>query len=174
MKVFANNKVYVQNNDLAYFIRGTISDGVEVPSSILDKVFGKIFIVTDKNRYDFVEFSKPDEIEFFRDCGWMVDYNSFDGMSEEEIIRIFYQTNEERNNLAQSFNELPKEEFDKQYTNNSIQIELLEFKMLSVRDVLLHKQGKLTFPLPEGTRIDSLVAKENILQRVLKRYKGIR
>ena len=39
MKVFANNKVYVQKNDLAYFMRG--AEGVSIPSSIVEKVFGE-------------------------------------------------------------------------------------------------------------------------------------
>ena len=55
MKIFANNKVYVQKNDLAYLMRG--AEDVSIPSSIMDKVFGQILIVTDENRYEFIAFS---------------------------------------------------------------------------------------------------------------------
>lgn len=149
MKIFANNKAYVQNNDLAYLMRG--AEGISIPASIFEKVFGKVFIVTDQNRYDFVEFSEPTEIDFFKECDWMVDYNSFDNMTEEEIIEIGCKINEERNKIAKSFNELKPKEKEKQYQKISTQIELLEFKMMSIRDVLWHKQGHLKFQLPKGT-----------------------
>lgn len=78
MKIFANNKVYVQKNDLTYLLH----NAKEIPTSIFEKVFNGIFIVTDDNRYEFIEFSKPEEIEFFKKNEWMVDYNSLDSMTE--------------------------------------------------------------------------------------------
>ena len=164
MKIFANNKAYVQNNDLAYLMRG--AEGISIPASIFEKVFGKVFIVTDQNRYDFVEFSEPKEIEFFKECDWMVDYNSFDNMTEEEIIEIGCRINEERNKIAKAFNELKQKEKEKQYHKVSTQIELLEFKMMSVRDVLWHKQGNLKFPLPKGIKANELIAKAPVEETV--------
>ena len=176
MKLFVNNKVYVQKNDLAYFMRGT--EGISIPSSIIDKVFGQVFIVTDENRYEFVEFSSPEEIDFFKKCDWIVDYNLFDGMTENQIVEYGCQINAERNKIATSFNELPEEERERQYIQASTKIELLEFKMWSVRDILWHKQGHLKFTLPNGTNIDYLISndneiakKENVVQRVLRRIK---
>ena len=55
MKIFVNDKVYVQKNDLAYLMRG--AGDISIPISIINKVFGDIFIVTDENRYEFIEFS---------------------------------------------------------------------------------------------------------------------
>ena len=176
MKIFANNKVYVQKNDLAYFMRG--AEGISIPSSIINKVFSKVFIVTNENRYEFIEFSSREEIEFFKNCDWMVDYNLFDGMTEEEIVEYGCQVNEERNKIATSFNELSEEEREKQYIQVSTKIELLEFKMWSVRDILWHKQGHLKFSLPNGTNIDNLVSndaepekQENVIKRVLRKFK---
>jgi len=176
MKLFVNNKVYVQKNDLAYFMRGT--EGISIPSSIINKVFGQVFIVTDENRYEFVEFSSPEEIDFFKKCDWMVDYNLFDGMTEEEIVEYGCQINAERNKIATSFNELSEEEREKQYIQVSAKIELLEFKMWSVRDILWHKQGHLKFSLPIATNMNYLTSdsniiekKENVVKRVLRRFK---
>ena len=176
MKIFVNNKVYVQKNDLAYFLRGT--EGISIPSSIIDKIFGQVFIVTDENRYEFVEFTSPKEIKFFEKCDWIVDYNLFDSMTEEEIVEYGCQINTERNKVANSFNELSEGEKEKQYIQVSTKIELLEFKMWAVRDILWHKQGRLKFSLPKGTNIDCLTSndnkiekKENIVQNVLRRLK---
>lgn len=177
MKVFANNKVYVQKNDLAYFMRGT--EGVSIPSSIIDKVFGEIFIVTDENRYEFIEFSSPKEIEFFRNCDWMIDYNMFDEMTEEEIVNYGCQINDERNKIAAAFNALDDKQKEKQYTQTLTKIQLLEFKMASVRDVLWHKQGHLKFDLPKGIDLktqtqnqEQTSKKETAFQKVLRRFKN--
>ena len=156
MKIFSNNKAYVQNNDLAYLMRG--AEGISIPASIFEKVFGKVFIVTDQNKYDFVEFTEQAEIEFFKECDWMVDYNSFDNMTEEEIIQIGCKINEERNKIAQAFNSLKQKEKERQYQKVSTQIELLEFKMMCVRDVLWHKQGNLSFPLPKGIKTNNITS----------------
>ena len=108
MKVFANGKVYVQNNDLQYLLRAC--DGISIPSSIINKVFGDVFIVIDDNRYEFVEFSNPEDVDFFRSCDWIIDYHAFDGMTEEEIINYGSQINDKRNELAEKFNNLPEKE----------------------------------------------------------------
>ena len=50
--------------------------------------------------------------------------------------------------------------------------------MLSVRDILWHKQGHLKFPLPEGTKINRLISnedkiekKESVAQMILRKLK---
>lgn len=166
MKIFANNKVYVQKNDLTYLLH----NAKEIPVSIFEKVFNGIFIVTDDNRYEFIEFSKPEEIEFFKKNEWMVDYNSLDGMTEEQIIEYGIQINKKRNKIAESFNKLPKKEREKQYDEITSQIDLLEFQIMSVRDILWHKQGNLKFDLPEGTNA-SYFKKEKGLRKVLSMLK---
>lgn len=166
MKIFANNKVYVQKNDLTYLLH----NAKEIPASIFEKVFNGIFIVTDDNRYEFIEFSKPEEIEFFKKNEWMVDYNSLDGMTEEQIIEYGIQINKKRNKIAESFNKLSKKEREKQYDEISSQIDLLEFQIMSVRDILWHKQGNLKFDLPEGTNA-SYFKKEKGLRKVLSMLK---
>ena len=90
--------------------------------------------------------------------------------TKEEIIEYGRQINAERNKIATSFNELSEEERERQYIQESTKIELLEFKMWSVRDILWHKQGHLKFPLPNGTNIDYLVSNDNeIANNILRK-----
>lgn len=168
MKIFANNKVYIQKNDLIYLLRS--ANNSLVPSSIIDNVFGQIFIVTDSNRYEFVEFYLPEEVEFFNSCDWIVNYNDFDYMSEEEIVDYGCKINEQRNKIAQAYNDLPEEEKKVKYEEVSTQIELLEYKMWSVRDVLWYKQRNLKFDLPEGTNVIPF-KKKNGIKKVLSIFK---
>lgn len=174
MKIFVNDKVYVQNNDLAYFMRGV--NGMKVPSSIFNKVFGDIFIVNNENRYDFVEFTSPQEVEFFKNCDWIVDYDTLNQMNDDEIIKYGTQINEERNKTAKRFNALSEEQRKDLYMQASIKMDLLEYKLYSVRDFLLHRQGHLDFPLPEDVNNISICnniesKKPSVLKRILGYFK---
>lgn len=176
MKVFANGKVYVQNNDLQYLLRAC--DGISIPSSIINKVFGDVFIVTDDNRYEFVEFSNPEDVDFFRSCDWIIDYHAFDGMTEEEIINYGSQINDKRNELAEKFNNLPEKEQEKLYEQVSSEVMMLDYKIYSIRDLVWHRQGHLKFTVPTGIEVEHTVSeanelpsKENIFKRVLKKIK---
>ena len=176
MKVFTNGKVYVQNNDLQYLLR--VCDGISIPSSIINKVFGDVFIVTDDNRYEFVEFSNPEDVDFFRSCDWIIDYHAFDGMTEEEIINYGSQINDKRNELAEKFNNLPEKEQEKLYEQVSSEVMMLDYKIYSIRDLVWNRQGHLKFTVPTGIEVEHTVSeanelpsKENIFKRVLKKIK---
>lgn len=179
MKVFANGKVYVQNNDLQYLLR--VCDGISIPSSTINKVFGDVFIVNDDNRYEFVEFSNPEDVDFFRSCDWIIDYHAFDGMTEEEIINYGSQINDKRNELAEKFNNLPEKEQEKIYEQVSSEVMMLDYKIYSIRDLVRNRQGHLKFTVPTGIEVEHTVSeanelpsKENIFKRVLKKIKKTR
>lgn len=158
MKIFTRDKVYVQKKDLKYLMHR--AEGIAIPASIFDKVFGRTFIVTDKNRYEFIEFTSKEEIDFFKKCTFMVDYNELDNMTTEEIIDFGQSIAKEKNKKAEEFNELPENEREKKYNQIMSEIELLEFKIHSTRDVLWHKQGLLDFALPEDVEPNYLKTQE--------------
>ena len=70
MKIITDNAVYVQKNDIAYLNQTDLA----IPASIFMKIFGND-IVDDNNRYEFIKFDTPEEIEYFRNIDWMIDYN---------------------------------------------------------------------------------------------------
>lgn len=149
MKIITDNVAYVQKNDLAYLTR---SGGV-VPASIFTKFLNdEIVIVIDSNRYEFVEFNDPEEIEFFKSVDWMVDYASVKDLSDEEITSLAGNILAERNAIAEQFNSMSPEE-KKKNVSMYFRSELLDFKMLSLRDFVWFRQGNLTFDLPEGVEL---------------------
>ena len=177
MKVFANGKVYVQNNDLQYLLW---AHDISIPSSIIDKAFygENVFIVTDDNRSEFVEFSNPEDVDFFRSCDWIIDYHAFDGMTEEEIINYASQINDKKNELAEKLNNLPVKIQEKQYRQLSLEVMMLDCKIYSIRDLVWHRRGHLKFTVPTGIEVEHTVSeanelpsKENIFKRVLKKIK---
>ena len=81
MKYFKDDKVYVNYNDLinmpqlaSYSIPGIIRKGL-----------GKDYIVIDEsNRFNFAEFDLPEEVEFFKNQDWIIDYGEFDDMTSAQ------------------------------------------------------------------------------------------
>lgn len=164
MKIITDNAVYVQKNDIAYLNQTDLA----IPASIFMKVFDSgIVIIDDSSRYEFVEFDDPKEIEFFRGIDWMIDYNEVKDLSEEETITLGQSIVEETNSIAQRFNSMTPEE-RKENMNMVSQYELLDFKIYSLRDILLFKQGHIKMELPEGIDFPAGFEQEKGIRKLIK------
>ena len=155
MKVITNNTAFVQKNDIAYLIQSDL----EIPTSIFMKVFDRdVIIINNRNRYDFVEFDAPEEIEFFKGIDWMIDYNEVKDLSEEGIIKLGQSIVKEKNRIAQKFNFMEINE-RKRNMGMVTQCELLDFKMYSLRVFLWLKQGHIKMKLPASVKTETGIKK---------------
>lgn len=145
MKIVLEDKVYVQNNDLAHLMHAM--EGKAIPASIIQKVFGEVFICCDDNRYEFVEFDQPEEIDFFKSFTYSVNYMDLKDLSEEDLIKVGGSIIEHRNTIAQKYNSMTPEEREKN-ADLRTECDMLEFKWMSIRDVVWFKQGHLKMKLP--------------------------
>lgn len=159
MKIITDNTVYVQKHDLI-FLNHT---GLPYPPSIAIKVCS---IVDDKNRYDFVAFDKPEEIEFFKNIDWMIDYNAVKDLSEEEIIALGQRIVKERDDIALKINSMSYKE-RKQNINMVSEWKLLKFKMYSLRDFLLFKKGHIKMELPEEVDFSTGFIQEKGIRKLI-------
>lgn len=164
MKIIVDGKAYVQLNDIMYLINGL--DGVSIPASIFNTVFkdGKPVVCTDENRYEFVEFTDKDAIKFFVDLDFSVDYLALKDLSEEEMIQKGVEVAEEKNKWAKKYNEMSDEDKRKNQAIVS-KCEMLDFKMMSIRDIVWMKQGHLKIKLP---KIDTEEKKEKGINKIKK------
>lgn len=157
MKIFKDNAVYVQKNDMVYLNQTDIP----IPASIFMKVFGHgITIIDERNRYEFVKFEAPEEIDFFKEQDWIVDYNEIRDLTEEELISLGQSIAQEKNKRADEFNKLPKKQRQQKYQSVVSSLDLLDFKMYSVRDMIMFKRGELEFSLPQGVERPAIVVAE--------------
>lgn len=165
MKIITDDSAYVQKNDIAYLNQTDLP----IPTSIFMKVFGKgIVIIDDSNRYEFVKFDAPEEIEFFKGLSWMIDYNEVKDLSEEETIILGQSIAQEKNGIATKFNSMSEKE-RKENLKMVQQCELLDFKMYSLRDVLWFKQGHIQMELPNGIEYPAdFQNPENGVQKLIK------
>ncbi len=156
MKIITDTAAYVQKNDLAYYLTNVDYD---VPASIFMKAFGNgIVIVDDRNRYDFVKFEEENEIEFFKQIDWIIDYNEVKDLSEQEFIAMGNQIIDEQNKIARTFNEMSETE-RQEHLDMVSRHELLNFKLYSLRDILWFKRGTLKMKLPNTSPIRTRIKK---------------
>ena len=149
MKIVLEDKVYVQINDLGPMMN--FCEGKAIPGCVINQVFGQMFICCDDNRYEFEEFTQREAIEFFSSLDYSVDYMAVKDMSDEELMNYGVSIAEQKNEIAKKFNAMSKEE--KEANQDLIrEYEMLDFKMLSVRDILWMRQGHIKIKLPFEVR----------------------
>ena len=157
MKIVTDDAVYVQKNDIAYLNSLKMS----IPSSIVNKVYKDgICIIDFYNKHDFIKFDEEDDMEYFRNLDWMIDYNEVRSLSEKEMILLARKVAKEEENLAHKFNSMSDED---KHNNLGIinECELLEFKFYSIRDLLWFKQGHITINLPDDIKVSEKVLVKN-------------
>lgn len=144
MKIITNDAAYVQKNDIAYLNQTDL----DIPASIYLKACETgTFIVDDSNRYEFIRFNKSDEIQFFKNQDWILDYNQVKDMTEDELIEYGERIITQYNELAETFNALSEQE-QMQNTELDMQCDLLAFKLFSLQEFIFYRKGLLEMQLP--------------------------
>ena len=144
MKIITNDAAYVQKNDIAYLNQTDL----DIPASIYLKACETgTFIVDDSNRYEFIRFNKSDEIQFFKNQDWILDYNQVKDKTEDELIEYCERIITQYNELAETFNALSEQE-QMQNTELDMQCDLLGFKIFSLQEFIFYRKGLLEMQLP--------------------------
>lgn len=144
MKIITNDAAYVQKNDIAYLNQTDL----DIPASIYLKTCETgTFIVDDSNRYEFIQFNEPAEIQFFKNQDWILDYNQVKDMTEDELIEYGEKIITQYNELAETFNALSEQERI-QNTELDMRCDLLGFKIFSLHDFIFYRKGLLEIQLP--------------------------
>lgn len=81
MKVFRDDKVYVQIKDLSILFK---SGGIFIPQSVFKKALKKALDMTDETKEQFMMFDSPEELHLFRNVDYIVDFNDVISMTDEE------------------------------------------------------------------------------------------
>ncbi len=149
MKIVRDNKLYVQNKDLARLMMASVVYGVGLPSEVVNKVFGDIFVVNEENEKKYIDFEEKESIDFFDKLPYIVDYDKIKEMTEEGIQFLLRCIIEEINEICDEFNSLSDESKNKKYYETITKVQLLEHKFYDVRNILWEKQGHIKNSMPE-------------------------
>ena len=148
MKLFhtENGKevVYVQMQDIMY-----LNDtDIPIPVSIFSKVFKGITIVDDSNRFDFVRFDEPHEVDFFKDLEFIIDYTKYKDLTDEQLQEEFNALAKRANEIAKRWNDMTEDE-----RQDNIRLlddhENLAYMLHFLSEVYAVKHGKRYMPFPD-------------------------
>lgn len=146
MKIIRDDKVYIQKCDIGYL---DMSD-VEIPAPVYYKIYESgSRIIGDFNRLDFEEYSSKELVEFFRKLAWILDYDEVKDLTDEEICLLGEELIDQRNSIAAMYNNMSQEERAKNQSLRA-QCELIEYKVSSLREFQMYKNGEIKMRLPEG------------------------
>lgn len=151
MKIFhkENNRtvVYVQMQDLMFIVHDL--DDIAIPASIMNYFFSKGFvIVNDSNRFDFVKFDKEPEVAFFKTLNFIIDYNDYKDLTDEQFQERFKSVVGEYNSLAKKWNKMPETEREKNI-NLLVSIQKLEHTIKFIHELYDLKHGNSSMTLPD-------------------------
>lgn len=178
MKLVTDNKVYVQKDDIIHLLRGV--NGGSIPASVFNKCFSSsFFIVDDSNRYEFIEFDSPEDIEYWKNQPWSIDYIALKDEPDETLISLGESYADKQSIIANEFNSLSGEEKEDNY-DIVTKYEILDFMMFSLRDIILMRKGELDFPFPEGLeylkpnnskpKIENKETKQSFIKRFINKF----
>ena len=151
MKIFhkENNRdvVYVQMQDIM-FIENELDD-IAIPASIMNYFFSKSFvIVNDSNRFDFVKFDKEPEVAFFKTLNFIIDYNDYKDLTDEQFQERLKNVVDEYNNLVNKWNKMSKAEHKKNM-NLLVSLQKLEYTIKFILELYDKKNGNSSMTLPD-------------------------
>ena len=152
MKLFhtENGKevVYVQMQDIMHLNQSDLP----IPASIYTKVFTGVTIVNDSNRFDFVRFDEEHEVSFFRDLEFVIDYDKYKDLTDEQLEEEGRKLAVKAYGFAKKWNNMSKEE-RKQNSNLLQEHENLGYMLNFLSEIYAIKHRKRKMPFPEFVHV---------------------
>lgn len=161
MKYFKNGKVYVQYNDLI-----NLPQLSEVSSSdLVKKGLGYGYKeIDDSNRFNFAEFDKPEEVEFFQNRSWIIDYGTYVNMSDEDLEKEAQKVFLKNHLIIETYNNMSESEQDNNYELIREHMRLWhEFKDL--RYIYEYRCGNIELNIPSD--IDCINYNNNVAEQIV-------
>lgn len=152
MKLFhtENGKevVYVQMQDIMHLNQSDLP----IPASIYTKVFTGVTIVNDSNRFDFVKFDEEYEVRFFRDLEFVIDYDKYKDLTDEQLEEEGQKLAVKANEIAERWNNMSEEE-RKKNSNLLQEHENIGYMLNFLSEIYAVKHRKRTMHFPEFVQV---------------------
>lgn len=171
MKLFhtENGKetVYVQMEDMMRLNQSSIP----IPVSIFEKVFTHgIIYVNSSNRFNFVKFDEEHEVNFFREIEFILDYDQYKDLTDEQLDKEGRELTNKANKIAEKWNSMSVDE--KEQNSNLIEEHDNIYYMLHfLVEIIAVKHGKRSMPFPDFVKLPTKPKKKGFFQRLFQRKK---
>lgn len=145
------DKLYLQISDIIFIFQHELG----IPDSVKQDFNGKLRVKTtrglDDTPYTFKMFTDPATIEYVNSLEYLIDYDEYKQLSVHDIYEKAYLLQDKKQELAVSFNKLSLKEREKKQDVVKLCDEL-DFKILSLRDLVWFKEGSISMIIPGSKR----------------------
>lgn len=165
MKITRNDKVYVQINDIMLLSRYL----TRLPVWFLDEITrGGAFTCSDYNRFEFMTFTSPEAIEFFKGIDCLLDFDEVKDMSLSELIETQKRLIDEHDAKAGEYNALSH---DERITKSGLREEIIlsGIKVYSLEDFIAYRRKKLSMTFPSDVEVPAMKKTDSALKRFVMR-----
>lgn len=148
MKILTETGIYIQMQDL-YYLEAT---NLKIPMTIFSKSFGSNLVFQDNmSKYKFIKFTRISDVDFLNQLNFLIDYNTLKTLTDKELNIYLNKIKEKRDVIIKRINSMNKWEKMK---NQKIIDERndLDYKINSLYDYILYRNGKLFYKLPKEVR----------------------
>lgn len=132
MKIFRKNTLYVQKKDLLYLL----TFNIDMPKTLKENL--ERIDINETNQHEFIRFTKKDEINYYNNLKWIIDYDEYINLTEEEILTQGNIINTKINRLLN--NKTDKESL-KEYKESLLRLQ-------SLREAFWLKRGHTIIKIP--------------------------
>lgn len=164
MKLFhtENGKetVYVQMQDIMHLNQSDMP----IPASIYTKVFTGITIVDDSNRFDFVSFDEEHEVKFFKDLEFVIDYDQYKELTDEQLEEEGQKLAMRANEIAEKWNSMSSDE-RKKNSNLLQEHENIAYMLNFLFEIYAVKHGKRSMPFPDFVKLPKKSKKKRFFSK---------
>ena len=144
MKVINDNVAYVQKIDI-----GNISTyDMPMPSSIFLMAIGENYNLNDKLGSEFVKFTDPKDVDFFKNVEWILDYNEVINIDEEDIVLLIQELILKREKMVNGYDFNSIESIKN--LNLSRECNKIDLLIESLNYVLKVKKKTVNFEMPDN------------------------
>lgn len=159
MKIFhtenGKESVYVQMEDIMHLHQSDMP----IPASIFTKIFHGIVIVDNSNRFDFVKFDEEHEIKFFRELDFILDYDYYKNLTDEQLDEEGQKLVDKSDEIAEKWNSMSPEEREKNI-NLFQEHENIDYMLKFLSTIYALKHGKISMPFPNFVQLPEIPKKK--------------
>ena len=142
---YGKEVAYVQIQDIMYLTYQTI---IPKSSSVFSKVFTNFSIIDNSNRFNFIRLTDEDEIKFFKEADFIINYDDYKFLTDEQIKKHIEELQNKVQQTVKKYNHMILEYREEnnflfyQYRNFKYIIKIL-FEILDIR------HGTRSMPFPD-------------------------
>lgn len=160
MKVFhtenGKDTVYAQMQDIMYLYNET---DIPIPATIVEKVSTGVTIVTDANRFEFVKFDEEDDVKFFRELEFIIDFDKYKSFTDEQLQEEAYKLGSKADEIAEKVNSMTTEE-RRENRNLYEEHRNLGYMIDFLSEIYAVKHGKRVMMFPDFVKMPEEMVKK--------------